>query len=231
MDQDSAHMVPASKISMLKPGEKLSQKDVNQKLLKSLSQEWNTHVVVWRNKADLDTMSIDDLYNNLKDLEQIHPDDIEEMDLRWQMAMLTMRAIRFLKETRRKLTINEDTKVLKDEIQMKEIAITELRRMLEVSQKEKDRIQLTGEKLENASKSLNTLIDCQIVDNYKKGLGCKSYNAVPPPYTRNFMPPKPELFYTSLDEFVDKPVAENTKSCEEETKAVRKNSDAPIIEE
>nr|GEU94691.1 reverse transcriptase domain-containing protein [Tanacetum cinerariifolium] len=29
-----------------------------------------------------------------KDLEQIHPDDMEEMDLRWQMAMLTMRARR-----------------------------------------------------------------------------------------------------------------------------------------
>ncbi|GJS62077.1 hypothetical protein Tco_0656861 [Tanacetum coccineum] len=26
-----------------------------------------------------------------EDLQQIHPDDIEEMDLRWQMAMLTMR--------------------------------------------------------------------------------------------------------------------------------------------
>ncbi|GJR51033.1 putative ribonuclease H-like domain-containing protein [Tanacetum coccineum] len=47
-------------------GEKLSQEDVNQKLLRSLSPEWNTHAVVWRNKADLDIMSIDDLYNNLK---------------------------------------------------------------------------------------------------------------------------------------------------------------------
>nr|GFA46754.1 hypothetical protein [Tanacetum cinerariifolium] len=46
-------------------GEKLSQEDVNQKLLKSLSPEYNTHAVVWRNKADLDT-SIDDLYHNLK---------------------------------------------------------------------------------------------------------------------------------------------------------------------
>ncbi|GKC74496.1 hypothetical protein Tco_1120379 [Tanacetum coccineum] len=26
----------------------------------------NTHAVVWRNKVDLDTMSMDDLYNNLK---------------------------------------------------------------------------------------------------------------------------------------------------------------------
>ncbi|GJS63967.1 putative ribonuclease H-like domain-containing protein [Tanacetum coccineum] len=168
-------------------GEKISQEDVNQKLLRSLSPEWNTHAVVWRNKADLDTMSMDDLYNNLKvyepevkgmsssssstqnmafmsssnnntsstneavntahgvstastqvnaanstnidnlsdavicsffasqpnspqlvheDLQQIHPDDMEEMDLRWQMAMLTMRARRFLKNTRRKLTVN-----------------------------------------------------------------------------------------------------------------------------
>ncbi|GJU30942.1 retrovirus-related pol polyprotein from transposon TNT 1-94 [Tanacetum coccineum] len=46
--------------------EKISQEDANKKLLKSLSPEWNTHAVVWRNKADLDTMSMDDLYNNLK---------------------------------------------------------------------------------------------------------------------------------------------------------------------
>ncbi|GKC95118.1 hypothetical protein Tco_1160560, partial [Tanacetum coccineum] len=31
-----------------------------------LSPEWNTHAVVWKNKADLDTMSMDDFYNNLK---------------------------------------------------------------------------------------------------------------------------------------------------------------------
>ncbi|GJR59219.1 uncharacterized mitochondrial protein-like protein [Tanacetum coccineum] len=176
-------------------GETISQEDVNQKLLRSLSPEWNTHVVVWRNKTDLDTMSMDDLYNNLKvyepevkgmsssssstqnmafvsssnnnnsstngavstaqavntangvsaantqvnasnidnlsdavicaflasqpnnpqlaheDLQQIHPDDLEEMDLRWQMAMLTMRARRFLKNTGRKLTINGNESV------------------------------------------------------------------------------------------------------------------------
>nr|GFA42422.1 hypothetical protein [Tanacetum cinerariifolium] len=47
-------------------GDKLSQEDVNQNLLRSLSPEWNTHIVVWRNKADLEIMSMDDLYNNLK---------------------------------------------------------------------------------------------------------------------------------------------------------------------
>nr|GEX06062.1 putative ribonuclease H-like domain-containing protein [Tanacetum cinerariifolium] len=41
-----------------------------------------------------------------EDLQQIHLDDLEEMDLRWQMAMLTMRARRFLKNTRRKFFMN-----------------------------------------------------------------------------------------------------------------------------
>nr|GEY93515.1 hypothetical protein [Tanacetum cinerariifolium] len=35
-----------------------------------------------------------------KDLEQIHPDDIKEMDLRWQMAMLTMRARSYKKDSK-----------------------------------------------------------------------------------------------------------------------------------
>ncbi|GKD15260.1 hypothetical protein Tco_1199667, partial [Tanacetum coccineum] len=33
-------------------------------------QKINTHVVVWRNKPDLDTISFDDLYNNFKIVEQ-----------------------------------------------------------------------------------------------------------------------------------------------------------------
>ncbi|GJU78173.1 putative ribonuclease H-like domain-containing protein [Tanacetum coccineum] len=51
-------------------GEIISQEDLNLKFLKSLPAEWNTHVVFWRNKPDLDTMSFDDLYNNFKNVEQ-----------------------------------------------------------------------------------------------------------------------------------------------------------------
>ncbi|GJU69851.1 retrovirus-related pol polyprotein from transposon TNT 1-94, partial [Tanacetum coccineum] len=39
-------------------------------------------------------------------LQQINHDDLEEMDLRWQMAMLTMRVRRFLKNTKRKFSMN-----------------------------------------------------------------------------------------------------------------------------
>nr|GEY82118.1 hypothetical protein [Tanacetum cinerariifolium] len=61
-------------------GEKISQEDVNQKLLRSLSREWNTRAVVWRNKSGLDTMSMDDLYNNLKGNSQMHLQDKRVID-------------------------------------------------------------------------------------------------------------------------------------------------------
>nr|GEV11664.1 retrovirus-related Pol polyprotein from transposon TNT 1-94 [Tanacetum cinerariifolium] len=130
-------------------GESISQEDLNMKFLRSLPVEWNTHIIVGRNKVDLDTISIDDLYNNFKiieqefkrmvtsssssgsqnmaflssfsgtnkvdtaniqvtnqpngsqlmheDLEQIHEDNLEEMDLKWQLALLGMRARRSLR--------------------------------------------------------------------------------------------------------------------------------------
>ncbi|GKB81677.1 hypothetical protein Tco_0948572 [Tanacetum coccineum] len=48
----------------------ISQEDLNSKFLSSLPPEWNTHVVVWMNKPKIKTMSIDDLYNNFKIIEQ-----------------------------------------------------------------------------------------------------------------------------------------------------------------
>nr|GFA85456.1 hypothetical protein [Tanacetum cinerariifolium] len=44
----------------------IEQDDLNQKFLTSLAPEWRMHTIVWRNRSDLDTMSLDDLYNHLK---------------------------------------------------------------------------------------------------------------------------------------------------------------------
>nr|GEU62809.1 ribonuclease H-like domain-containing protein [Tanacetum cinerariifolium] len=141
--------------------------DLNQKFLTSLAPEWLMHTIVWRNRNDLDTMSLDDLYNHIKvyeakvqtksnsnsqnmafisssknssgnedgntacvstssttfptasanvatisqdtasayiasqsngsqikfeDINQIDADDMEEMDIKWNMALLSMRA-------------------------------------------------------------------------------------------------------------------------------------------
>ncbi|GJY33592.1 hypothetical protein Tco_0418061 [Tanacetum coccineum] len=98
----------------------------------------------------------------------------------------------------------QDIKGLKFEIQVGEITIRELRKKLEI-----------------------------IVDNCKKGLGYENCNAVPPPYTGNFVPPTPDLSFIGFDEFVNEPVVENCKamSSEEEPKIVRKYDDAPCIEE
>ncbi|GJZ83567.1 hypothetical protein Tco_0648740 [Tanacetum coccineum] len=41
-----------------------------------------------------------------EDFDQVHLDDLEERDLKWQMAMLTIRAKRFLKRTGRKFAMN-----------------------------------------------------------------------------------------------------------------------------
>ncbi|GKA12551.1 ribonuclease H-like domain-containing protein [Tanacetum coccineum] len=42
-----------------------------------------------------------------EDLEQIDADDLEEMDLKWQVAMLTMRVKRFIKKIGRKMDLND----------------------------------------------------------------------------------------------------------------------------
>nr|GFA15936.1 hypothetical protein [Tanacetum cinerariifolium] len=41
-------------------------KDVNLKFLRNLPSEWKTHTLIWRNKADLEEQSLDDLFNSLK---------------------------------------------------------------------------------------------------------------------------------------------------------------------
>ncbi|GKG14117.1 hypothetical protein Tco_0353717, partial [Tanacetum coccineum] len=47
-------------------GKSISHEDVNLKFLRSLPSEWKTHTLIWRNKTDLEELSLDDLFNNLK---------------------------------------------------------------------------------------------------------------------------------------------------------------------
>ncbi|GKE55842.1 hypothetical protein Tco_1495027 [Tanacetum coccineum] len=138
------------------------------------------------------------------------------------------------------LVYEDDIKVLKCKIYLREVAITELRRKLDLAQIQKDEIQLIVEKLENLSKSLGKLLNCQIVDTCKTGL---RYNVVPPPYTGNFMPPKPHLSFSGLEEFVNEPIVSKpivkkpvietseAKASVDKLKVVRKNNGAPIIAE
>ncbi|GJW44720.1 ribonuclease H-like domain-containing protein [Tanacetum coccineum] len=103
---------------------------------------------------------------------------------------------RLLVYKKNEFVYEEDIKVLKCKIHLREVAITELRRKLELAQKQKDEIHLTVEKLNNSSKSLSKLID--------------------------FSEP-----------IVKKPVVETSeaKASKAKPKVVRKNNGAPIIED
>nr|GFA32316.1 hypothetical protein [Tanacetum cinerariifolium] len=365
------------------------------KFLRSLPAEWNTPVVVWRNKPDLKAMSFDDLYNNFKilkqevkrivvsssssrslnmaflsspsstnkvntasiqvsaastpistvispnntanlsdatvydfftnqpngsqlvheDLEQIHKDDLEEMNLKWQLALLSMRPRMYFQRTGKKITINgSDTAgyhktkvecfnchkiehfarecksfdwsymgddevltnmalmafsdsevhnsktcfntclksfetlknqydnlrielnkseldlanckrglasveeqlvfykknevvfydqivVLKKDASFRKSNIIALNLQLEKLKKEKKSNQIKIDDFDNASKSLDKLIESQITDNNNTGLGFTSYNAVAPPPTGLFAPLTIDLSSSGLKEF------------------------------
>ncbi|GJY94489.1 putative ribonuclease H-like domain-containing protein, partial [Tanacetum coccineum] len=228
-------------------GEVISQEDANLRLLRSLPSAWNNIALIMRNKADLDTLSMDDFYNNLKvstnetintaqsvsatsskdqastasyaddamfsffanqssapqldneDLEQINADDLEEMDLEWQVAMLTIRVKRtkvecynchrrghFARECiaprnqgnrnrddpRRNAVVDTSTTnalVVQDGIGSSSSSSSDSE--LENALKEKDDLKLKLEKFETTSKNLTKLINNQITAKDKTGLG------------------------------------------------------------
>ncbi|GKC66315.1 hypothetical protein Tco_1098913 [Tanacetum coccineum] len=84
-------------------GALISKEDINQKFLRSLPPSWNQIALIMRNKPDIDEIDIDDLYNNLR----VYEDDLEELDLRWQVAMLTVRVKKFIQKTGRNLDFKE----------------------------------------------------------------------------------------------------------------------------
>nr|GEU30668.1 hypothetical protein [Tanacetum cinerariifolium] len=176
------------------------------------------------------------------DLKQIDADDLEEIDLNWQMAMLTMRARRFLQRTGRNLGANgttslgvmvlvamigafrqiknqqiipswhsppqvlqvitvrksqfdvlsyrtclesvkarlvvyqqnenvfeEDIKLLKHDVMLRDIALVELRKKFEKVKKERDELKLTLENFQTSSKNLSKLLASQITDKTNLG--------------------------------------------------------------
>ncbi|GJT66646.1 ribonuclease H-like domain-containing protein [Tanacetum coccineum] len=301
-------------------GEVISQEDANLKLLRSLPLAWNNIALIMRNKSDLDTLNMDDLYNNLKvyeseikvqlssslnsqnlafvssdnssstnetvnnahsvsaasskdqastasyaddvifsffvnqsnapqldneDLEQIDADDLEEMDLKWtkvkcynchrrvhfarecmaprnqgnrnrdaprrnapvdksttnalvvqdgialqkqydqqrealnksnleiigyQMGLESLEA-RIVVHEKNETVYEENIKILKYDVQVKDISIKDLKNHLEEALKEKDDLKLKLEKFEESSKNLTKLINSQISAKDKTGLG------------------------------------------------------------
>ncbi|GKA58413.1 ribonuclease H-like domain-containing protein [Tanacetum coccineum] len=183
---------------------------------------------------------------NIDNLSDVVIYDMEGMDLRWQMAMLTMRARRFLKNTKRKLTVNGNETIGFDKYKVECYNchnmghfVRECRALRNQDNKNKKSSRRSAEEGPNyalmafSSSSPNSEVSNDSIcskscletveslksqnDQLLKDLKKSELMVlVPPPYTGNFMPLTPDVSFTGLDEFVNEPVVENCKAMSSE---------------
>nr|GEW55547.1 ribonuclease H-like domain-containing protein [Tanacetum cinerariifolium] len=162
-----------------------------------------------------------------EDLLQIHKDDLEEMELKWQLALLSMRTRKFFQKL-----VGRSLPTGVTQLDM-------------TSPRNQDSSRRTINMEETASKAmvaidgvifLLELYGSQIPDNNRKGVGFVSYNDVPPPLTGLFSPPKLDLSNSSLEEFQQpefegyRPKTSNSVS-EDISNEVKESTDAPLVKE
>ncbi|GJV36726.1 putative nucleotidyltransferase, ribonuclease H [Tanacetum coccineum] len=133
---------------------------------------------------------------------------------------------------------SEEVVVLKREVGIKQYEINMLKTEFEKVKQEKDGIEFKIEKFDKASKDLDQLLESQITDKSKKGLG---YSAVPPPHPLIYnRPNKLDLSYSGLDEFKEPKFKgygpENSKKesnvvCEKESDNSKENSNKSLVKE
>ncbi|GJR70778.1 hypothetical protein Tco_0016843 [Tanacetum coccineum] len=70
-----------------------------------------------------------------------------------------------------KAVYEESINVLNLEVKLRDNALIENKKKLEKAEKERDELKLTLEKFQNSSKSLNNLLESQVTDKFKTGLG------------------------------------------------------------
>ncbi|GJS18513.1 putative ribonuclease H-like domain-containing protein [Tanacetum coccineum] len=70
-----------------------------------------------------------------------------------------------------KAVFEESINVLKLEVKLRDTTLVENKKKLEKAEKERDELKLALEKFQNSSKSLNKLLESQVIDKFKTGLG------------------------------------------------------------
>ncbi|GJU87847.1 hypothetical protein Tco_1295393 [Tanacetum coccineum] len=126
-----------------------------------------------------------------EDLEQIHENDLEEMDLKWQLALLSMRTKRFFQKTVGGFLPSECRGSRKQDS----------RNWNQDNSKRTINVEDTSSKAMLAIDGADKLIRSQMPDKSRKGLMFASYNVVPPPHAGLFAPPTLDLSNSGLEEF------------------------------
>nr|GEV46591.1 hypothetical protein [Tanacetum cinerariifolium] len=129
-----------------------------------------------------------------EDLKQIDVDNPEEMDLRWQMAMLTMRARRFFQKTGKNLRANGPISMGFD---MSKVECYNCHRKGHFAREYS--YQAEEEPANYALKAFSSLSSSSDTEVPTSG----GYHVVPPPYTGTFMPPKLDLVFNTAPTAVE----------------------------
>ncbi|GJV08839.1 retrovirus-related pol polyprotein from transposon TNT 1-94 [Tanacetum coccineum] len=155
-------------------GAGVSTKDANNKFFRSLPSAWSQVSLIMRTKPGVDSLSFDDLYNNLRVFESdvkgstassysrqnmafisentsstndLDEFDLEEIDLKWQVAMISMRMKKFYKKTG----------ILLREVQIQENQDSREERCLEHVNKDKTKRKQLGDAVSKYRHLLNGL--------------------------------------------------------------------------
>ncbi|GKA26526.1 hypothetical protein Tco_0712635 [Tanacetum coccineum] len=174
------------------------------------------NAVVWRNKAELETMSMDELYNNLK---------VYEPEVKGMSTQFSHKNMAFVSHQ-----ITTSAAVIT--IGMRILALTSPKWSATTA----TRMEIL---LENAElqgiKTTRTRKSDQAEEEPNYALmgysSSSSESEFPSLHRKTPCLPPPDLSFTGLDKFVNKPVVENRKSVEEVSKVVRKSDDSPIIKD
>nr|GEZ45987.1 hypothetical protein [Tanacetum cinerariifolium] len=139
-----------------------------------------------------------------EDLKQIDVDDLEEMYLKWQMAMLTMRARRFLQKTSRTLGANGPTSMGFD---MNKVECYNCHRKGHFARECSQTSKKAGLEY-NSQVFTQAMFDCENYYSfesdcdswppsnlYDRFVPSSGYHVIPPQVTGIFMPPKPDLVF------------------------------------
>nr|GEU39355.1 putative ribonuclease H-like domain-containing protein [Tanacetum cinerariifolium] len=155
-------------------------------LEKSVIRVKNSHLI-WRNKADLEEQSLDDLFNNLK----IYEAEVKGSSLSSQnkqnisfqaneeptnYALMAYASLGSSSssgsDNENENVFREDIKQLKLDVMLRDNALPELRKKFKKAEKERDDLKYTLDKFQTSSKNLSKLIESQVCD--KTGLGFDS---------------------------------------------------------